>query len=86
MKKKMLISMGLLLMIILAGCSEEETAAKLKSFDVIVYEEVLPTGTGSDEVMELRHKETGCHYIFVDGWETESLVPMFQADGKPYCD
>lgn len=84
--KKIILATSILL---LASCSASTTNQGVESaplpsnFErVDLDKESLATFS---HIYEVRHKETGCHYIFYDGTEKGGVTPMYKADGKPYC-
>lgn len=71
---------------LLVACSNEGISA----------DEGLPKGftkvseveINYDEIVEIRHNETGCHYILVNGTRATAITPMYikHASSTPYCD
>ena len=75
------------LTVVIVGCSylNEDSEVDAKGEDAFV--EVADDGMFT----EYRHKETGCHYLYMNGSTTETVTQMFvDANGetstKPYCD
>lgn len=87
--KKLLLAAGVLATsYIMVGCSVEvssgdETTSEDDSKFEIVHEEWV-TDMGSDFLF-LKDKETGCEYIVLDAYRTQSMTPRLDAEGQPIC-
>lgn len=73
---------------ILVACTApaEETEAKGEPIWEVIGEQKLDSG---DVLTELRHIETGCHWVHVNSTEATALEPMFKPNmggtQMPYC-
>lgn len=70
----------------LVACSNEDISADEglpKGFT-----KVTETNVYGNTAFEIRHKETGCHYILVDGTQAVTITQMYtpQNGNAPYCD
>lgn len=85
--KKMILALGVLASsYVMVGCSfETESKEELieNSKFEIVHEEWV-TDMGSDFLF-LKDKETGCEYIVLDAYRTQSMTPRLDAEGQPIC-
>jgi uncharacterized secreted protein with C-terminal beta-propeller domain len=81
MKKVLVLLTFLSVTTIIVACSNNAEAHSVNDTFIEVSEDGMFT--------EYKHKETGCHYIYMNSSQSENLVQMFIEENGvsvPYCD
>lgn len=75
----------IIVVVVFTACAAKESDADEglpKGFTKVSTQDV----SGGD-LVEYRHVETGCHYVYVSGLQAVSITPMYTniGSGIPYC-
>lgn len=88
MKRKLVLT-GFLGFTFLFGCNQidkvEVSASEESEYEIVLNEKL----THSEDLTQVKHRETGCHYLYYDGVQGGGLTQMFiEKDGQtvPYCE
>jgi hypothetical protein len=87
--KKLFFSLLVVLILTITACSgsEEVKATLPEGFSRVTFDEEVDGNYADASV--LKHTDTGCHYIYIEGYKAGGVIQMFVKENGvsvPYCD
>lgn len=81
MRKKIIILMTICMIGVLSGCSNNEGSTgaveiDTKQFEVLSNESLGTVGDSDDELIIIKHKETGKRFIIYKGFRKGGITPL----------
>lgn len=84
--KKIYLLLLIALTLVITACASEQGDASVPDGFVVVSSDDININV---EVIEIKHIDTGCHFMYVDGYKNGGLVQMYvetENGNMPYCD